>query len=111
MLRFKVNLYLCLRRCLHKAEQLAVRLSVHLNWQQAIFERVVAENIGEVSADHGAEAETCQRPDRVFARAARAEVMPCQLDLRALRLRLIQDEIRARRALRVIAPVVEERCA
>ena len=38
-------------------EELAVRLGLDDDRQQAVLERVVAEDVGERGADHGAEAE------------------------------------------------------
>ena len=51
-------------------------------------------------ADHGAEAPLRERPRRVLARAAAAEVIAGQQDLHALRFRLVEYEIRIRIALR-----------
>ena len=57
------------------------------------FKRIVAEDVGERGGDDGAEAETGQRPGRMFAARAAAEVVTRQEDLCALRLWLVEDEI------------------
>ncbi len=57
---------------------------VHHNRQQPVLERVVAEDVGKVGADDGLEARAEQRPRRMFARAATAEVVPAHQYLRAL---------------------------
>ena len=67
------------------------------------------KDIGKRSADDGAETKTHQRPGRVLARAAAAEVVAGQQHCGALRPRLVEDEVRASGlALRVVAPVVEQ---
>src|SRR3954470_15023048 len=60
---------------LDKAKQLAMSICIHLNRQQAIFERIIVENIRKIGADHGFEAETLQCPRRMFTRTPAAKVM------------------------------------
>src|ERR1700722_771073 len=78
------------------------------NREQRILERVLAENIREGSAQHRAESELRERPRGVFPRAAAAEVIARQQDLRALYAGLIEDEIGLRIALRIVAPIVKQ---
>ena len=52
-----------------------VRRGVDDDGQQPVLQRVVAEDVGELGADHGAEAVVEQRPRRVLARRAAAEVV------------------------------------
>src|SRR6185503_5745043 len=66
--------------------------------QEAVLQRVVLEDLAERGRDHGAEAVIAQRPRRVLARGADAEVPAREQDLRALVARLVQDE------LRILAP-------
>src|SRR5258706_313362 len=73
--------------------------------QQRIFQRILLEDIGERCADHGAEPELGQRPGSMLARAAAAEVVARQKDLRARGPRLVEDEIGLGIPLLVVAPV------
>src|SRR6185503_15589195 len=66
--------------------------------QEAVLQRVVLEDLAERGRDDGLEAVVAQRPGRVLARGADAEVAARQQDLRALVARLVQHE------LRVLAP-------
>src|SRR5690606_28448510 len=51
--------------------------------EQAVLERVVAEDVGDLAADHGAQAEVAQGPGCVLARRAATEIAPRQQDLAA----------------------------
>ena len=70
--------------------------------QQAIFEAVVVENIGERRRDDGAKTVIRQRPGRVLAAGAAAEVLARKQYARTLVARLIEHEVRIQRALRVV---------
>src|SRR5687768_14044923 len=70
--------------------------------QEAVLERVVEENVGERRRDHAAKAVVHQRPRRVLARGAAAEILAREQDLRSLEARLVEDE------LRVLAPGAEQ---
>src|SRR6478736_4297703 len=70
--------------------------------QKAVLEAVVEENVGERRRDHAAEARVHQRPGRVLARGAAAEVLAREQDARALVLRPVQHE------LRIVAPGGEQ---
>src|SRR5688572_5792048 len=70
--------------------------------QEAIFERVGEEDIGERRRDHAAKAVVHQRPGRVLARGAAAEVPARKQDGGALVARLVQDEVR------ILAPFGEQ---
>ena len=48
-------------------DQLAVHLWLHLHRQQPIFQRIVAEDIGEGGGDDGLNAPTRQRPRSMLA--------------------------------------------
>ncbi len=73
---FQVDSYLCLWIRLDLLRQFLVRGSVHLHRQQVVFERIVAENIRKGGGDDGAQTKTGQRPGRMFAGRATAEVIP-----------------------------------
>ena len=66
-------------------EQLLLRITRDDDRQQRVLTASSAEDVGERGADHGAEAILRQRPRRVLARAAAAEVVAGQQHLRALR--------------------------
>src|SRR5215472_8215679 len=76
--------------------------------QQRVLERVLLEDIGERCADDRSEAPLRERPGSVLARAAAAEVIARQQHLNTFCARLVQDEVRPRIALSVIAPVIEK---
>src|SRR5258708_8648189 len=63
------------------------------DWQQAVLEAVVVENIGITRRDQRTEAKVVQRPGCVLARGAAAEILARKQNLRALVARLVQDEI------------------
>src|SRR5262245_17668269 len=60
--------------------------------QEAVLQRIVLEDLPERGRDHGAEAVVAQRPGRVLARGADAEVLAREQDLRALVARLVEHE-------------------
>src|SRR5207245_340169 len=72
--------------------------------QEAVLERVVAEDVGEGGCDRRLEAEVSERPHRVLARGAASEVGPRNQDRRALETRLVEHVA----LVRLIAPVEEE---
>ena len=78
-----------------------------LDRQQSVFERVVAEDIGEGGGDDRADAPAGQRPGGMLARGAAAEVIAGQQDLRALVLGLVERQTRVGRAIGQVAPVGE----
>src|SRR5262245_24205660 len=61
--------------------------------QEAVLQRVVLEDLPERRCDYGAEAVVAQRPRRVLARGADAEVLAREQDLRALVARLVEHEL------------------
>ena len=89
-------------------EQPGVGLLVDDHGQQAVLQAVGAEDVGELGADDGLEAEILQRPGRVFARRAAADVAAGDQDGGALRFGLVEREIRLRIAGGVVAPVGEQ---
>ena len=64
-------------------EQPGVRRLVDEHRQQAVLQAVGAEDVRELGADHGVEAEVLQRPRRVLARGAAAEVAAGDQDARS----------------------------
>ena len=75
--------------------------------QQAVLQRVAAEDVGDLAADHRAQAEVEQGPRRMLARGAAAEVAARDEDLRAVVVRAVEREPRVRRAVGQLPPVVE----
>ena len=65
--------------------------------QQAVLEAVVVEDVGEAGGDHAADAEVQQRPGRVLAARAAAEVVAGDQHAGALVGRLVEHEVRASR--------------
>src|SRR6185369_5988399 len=55
-------------------QQIAMLAFAEHNREQAVLQRVAAEDVGDLARQHGAEPEISQRPRRVFARGAAAEV-------------------------------------
>src|SRR4030095_16698582 len=69
--------------------------------------RVVAEDVGDLGADDGAEAVVQQRPRRMLARGAAAKIAAGHQNGAACSLWSIEREVGLRRAVRVVAPVCE----
>ena len=61
--------------------------------QDAVLEAVVVENVGEARRDDATDAEIEQRPGRVLAARAAAEIFPGDENLRLVVRRLVQHEI------------------
>ena len=61
--------------------------------QDAVLEAVVVEDVGEAGGDDAANAEVEQRPRRVLARRAAAEIVAGHDDLRVAVGRLVQHEV------------------
>jgi hypothetical protein len=74
----------------------------------AILERIVAEDVGDLGADHRAKAIVQQRPGCVLARGTAAEIAAADKDVAACGVRLIECEVRAWYARGIVAPVIEE---
>src|ERR1700679_2729251 len=104
----QIDLHRRLRIGRYSREERRMYIRRNHNRQQRILERVLAKNIREGSAQHGAESELSQRPRGVLARAAAAEVIARQQDLRALYAGLVKDEIGLRIALSIVTPIVEQ---
>ena len=68
--------------------------------QEPVLEAVVEEDVAERRRDHRAEAVVHQRPRRMLARGAAAEVLAREQDRRAPVARLVQHEVGVERALR-----------
>src|SRR5258708_6077491 len=73
--------------------QLGDDLLRHLDRQDAVLEAVVVEDVGEILGDDAADAEVEQRPRRVLAARAAAEIGAGDDDLGVLVGRLVEDEI------------------
>jgi hypothetical protein len=110
-LRGEVDGDFCLRRGFCQPGQLCGDFQLDYYGQQPVLQRIVAEDIGEGGANHGAEAMIQQRPGRVLARRAAAKVATHDQDLRAAIGRLVEHEARIGRALRGVAPAGKEPCA
>src|SRR5216683_784069 len=76
--------------------------------QDAVLEAVVVEDVGEARRDDAAYAEIQQRQGRDLARAAAAEILAGDQDLRLPVGRLVEDEIRVLRPVIAVAQLVEE---
>ena len=88
----------------HRVEQPVDRGLGQHDRQQAVLVAVVEEDVGVRRRDQRPEAVVGQRPGRVLARAAAAEVAPREQDRRALVARLVEHELRVQRPLRVVHP-------
>ena len=75
--------------------------------QQSVAERVLIEDVGEARRRDAADAEALQRPHRGLARAAAAEILAGQKDLRAPERRAVEDEVALVAGL-VEAPAAEQ---
>ena len=80
---------------------------VHHHRQEAVLERVAAEDVGEGQTDHGLEAEALERPHRVLPRGAAPEVASGHQHARALRLGFVERELGTGPALGVVAAIGE----
>ncbi|CDX62803.1 hypothetical protein MPL3365_80005 [Mesorhizobium plurifarium] len=76
--------------------------------QDAVLEAVVVEDVGERGRDHAADAEVEQRPGRVLAARAAAEIVAGDQDLRLAVGRLVEHEIRVLRTVLVVAHLGEQ---
>lgn len=79
----------------------------HHDREQAVVERVVAEDVGDLAGDHRGDAVVEQRPRCVLARGTAAEVAPGDEDRAAARLALVEREGGVVAAIGEVAPVVE----
>ena len=78
------------------------------NRQDAVLEAVVEEDVGEGGRDHAADAEIQQRPGRVLARGAAAEVLAGDQDLRVAVGLAVEHELRPLAAVVVEAQRLEQ---
>jgi hypothetical protein len=76
--------------------------------QDAVLEAVVVEDVCEGCGDDAADAEVEQRPGRMLAGRAAAEIVACDQDLRLAIGRLVQDEAGDLLAAAVITHLVEQ---
>ena len=90
-----------------RRHQLRQDFRLDLDRQQAVAQRVAAEDVGEGAAHDGAEPRARKSPHRVLARGAASEVVAGHEHLRALRLWLVEHEVGIRRSVGEVAPVVE----
>src|SRR5919202_4402946 len=93
---------------LAQTDKLVVGLLVDPDRQKAILECIVREDVGEVGRDDRLETCSLQRPRRMLARAAAAEIVARDQDFRARRLGLVQREIRTRLSILIHTPVCKE---
>ena len=88
----------------HPVHRLRRQINVHggpgkvSRWQfhrqQAVPQAIGLEDRREAGRDHGTDAPFGQRPHRMFAAGAAAEILPAQQDLRALAARIIEHKRR-----------------
>jgi len=76
--------------------------------QQAVFARIVRKNIAEARRDHAADTEVAERPYRMFARRAAAEIAVGDQYLRAAGCAAVQDEILTLQAIGRVAQFLEQ---
>src|SRR5436190_20067139 len=62
------------RKLLHGVQQLTVLRGVKLDDEHAVFQGILLEDIGKRRRDQDAKSEVPDRPDGMFARAARTEI-------------------------------------
>ncbi len=79
--------------------------------QHAVLEAVVVENIAERGRDHAADAEIHQRPGRVLARRAAAEIVAGDQDLGFAIGRLVEHEVGVLAAVVLVAHLGEQALA
>src|SRR5208283_444837 len=84
---------------------------VHGDGQQSVLQGIGAKNIGDFAADDGAKTEIEERPGSMLARGSAAEITASHQNLRAARLRPVQNEIRIRRAVFAVAPIGKQMLA
>src|SRR3954469_143436 len=89
-------------------EQFLQILGADLDRQHAVLEAVVVEDVAELGRDHAADAVVHQRPGRVLARGAAAEVVVGDDDLRLAVGWLVEHEIRIVAAVVHVAHLGEQ---
>jgi hypothetical protein len=109
-LRFQIHFKRNARVGLHQLEQLVDLLVAQGHRQQLVIEAVAVKDIGKARGDNDLKAVIGQRPRRVLARGAAAEVFPRQQYRCPLVLRKIQHELRVRLLTFIVekAPVVKQ---
>src|SRR5450631_1656922 len=81
---------------------------IHGNRQQSVFQRIAAKDVGNLGADDGAKSVVQERPGRMLARGAAAEVAARYQHAAVARRRGVQHEVRIRHTVRPIAPIGEQ---
>ena len=89
-------------------EQLLQVLGADLDRQHAVLEAVVVEDVAELGRDHAADAVVHQRPGRVLARGAAAEIVVGDHDLGLAIGRLVEHEVRVLAAVVLVAHLGEQ---
>src|SRR5438445_1971966 len=107
-LRGEIDGHPCARRFRQLVDEACIRSGSKGDWEQAVLERVVPEDIGEAGADDGAEAEVEQCPWRVLARRAAAKVVAGDEDRCINRDRRIKGKVNTRLSALIDSPVSEE---
>src|SRR5438128_22544 len=108
-LLFQVDGELILSACgLMAAEQLGDLLGQEAHGHEPVLTAVREKDVGERRRQDRAEAVLAERPDRVFARRAAAEVLPGEEDARAPGVGVVELEVRVRTTVGPEAPVVEQ---
>src|SRR5436190_14291019 len=92
-------------------EQLLEIVRRNLDRQNAVLETVIVENITERGRDHGTDAEIEQRPGRMLARGAAAEIVVRHENLGITIGRLVEHKVRVLAAVVVVALLGEQALA
>ena len=98
----------CGRRGRHPPEELIHVGLIEPDRHHAVLKAVIEEDVGERRRDHGPEAVVGQSPRGMLAAGAAAKVPPRQEDARPGRRRLVELELRVRRAVGQEPPVEEQ---
>src|SRR5262245_18387035 len=96
------------RAAVDVVEQLFQVLRRYLDRQDAVLEAVVVEDVAELGRDHAADAEVEQRPGRVLAARAAAEILGVDQDPGLAIRRLVEHEVRLLAAVVAIAQLGEQ---
>ncbi len=83
----------------------------HRDGQEAVLEAVLVEDVGERGGDHAADAAVEERPRRMLARGATAEIVAGDEDRRADIGRLVQREGGVGRPVGKTRDLGEQSCA
>jgi hypothetical protein len=109
--RFQVNREGVLRMLRVALEQLFDVVLVQHDGEHAVLEAVVVEDVGKAGGDDDANAPVLERPRRMLAAGAAAEVVARDEHAGPLVARMIQFELVIDRAVRMAGPVPKQKLA